>query len=75
MGKNGQNHDFSKGFAKVYSDDDFLLTFELEYSKRLDDTGRLKGSMKIGTFPLHTRTCPLHTVKFFSQEDTSAKSR
>ena len=57
---------FLKGFVKIDSDFDFLLTFELGYSKRKDDNGRPKGTVKIGTFPLHTGTCPLHTDIFFS---------
>ena len=78
-GKMGEITTFSKAFAKVDSDDDFLLTFELGYSKTQGYTGRSKGSVKIGTFPLHTGTCPLHTDIFFSlwkllsQENTSTK--
>ena len=56
---------FSKGFAKVDSDDDSLLTFELGHSKILDDTGRTTGSVKVGSFPLHIGTYPLHIGIFF----------
>ena len=71
---------FSKAFAKVDSNDDFLLTFELGYSKRLEYIGRSKGSPKMGTFPLHTATYPLYTDIFFSlskllsQENTPSKT-
>ena len=34
----------SKAFARVDSNDDFLLIFELEYSETLDDTGLPKES-------------------------------
>ena len=71
---------FSKAFAEVESDDDILLSFEIGYSKTVGNTGRSKGSVKMGTFPLHTGTCPLHTDiflslwKLLSQENTSTKT-
>ena len=67
---------FLKAFANVDSDDDFLLSIERGYSQTMDDTRRPKESVQIGTFPLHTGTCPLHTsiffslYRFFSQETT-----
>ena len=66
LGGMGEIVTFSKGFTKVDSNDDSLLTFQVGYSRTLDDTGRATGSMKIGTFPLHTATCLLHTNTFFS---------
>ena len=64
---------FFKSFSKVDIDDDFLLAFELWYSKTMDNTGRPNGSVKIGTFPLHTETCPLHTGIFFAMKITQSK--
>ena len=72
-GEMGEIVTFSKAFAEVESDDDISLAFELGYSKTLDNTGRSKGSVKIGTFPLHTGTCPLHTDIFFRYENWSVK--
>ena len=50
LGEMGKIVTFSKVFANVESDGDSLLTFELGHSKILHDTGRPKGSVKIGTF-------------------------
>ena len=61
---------FSKVFAELDSDDDFLNTFELEHSKALDDTGWPNGSVKIGAFPLHIGTYPLCADTFFCCENS-----
>ena len=38
-GEMGEIVTFSKPFAEVESDDDILLTYDLGYSKTLDNTG------------------------------------